>query len=196
MCEECNLRQPSRKLKTHCIRCYSFLNPTKQASLIFKTKENYVINKLLDLIKENIKDINMDDFKRDKIINNGCSKRRPDLFLDLYTHSIIVENDEDQHDTYDPTCENKRMVQIFEDLGSRPIVFLRFNCDSYTINDKKQSSLFKFDTKVGLYTIKNKNIFNERLKYLFNVFYKHYVNIPEKEFTIEKLFYNQQILTQ
>ena len=28
-------------------------------------------------------------------------------------------------------CKNKRIMEIFQDLGSRPIVFIRFNQDKY-----------------------------------------------------------------
>jgi hypothetical protein len=69
-----------------------------------------------------------------KQIDGGCSKRRPDLLYDMYTHVIIVENDENSHKTYDEICENKRMMQLFEDLGNRPIVFIRFDCGNYIKN--------------------------------------------------------------
>jgi hypothetical protein len=68
----------------------------------------------------------------DKIVEGGCSRRRPDVRIDMGSHIIIVECDEDQHKGY--SCENKRMMEIFQNCGNRPIVFIRFNPDSYTKN--------------------------------------------------------------
>lgn len=44
-----------------------------------------------------------------------CSKRRPDILIDLETHLIIIEVDENQHKGY--SCENKRIMEISQDLG-------------------------------------------------------------------------------
>ena len=68
----------------------------------------------------------------DRRIEGGCSRRRPDMFVDLGTHVLIVEVDERQHADYDTSCERRRMMELFEDAGSRPAVFLRFNPHQYT----------------------------------------------------------------
>jgi hypothetical protein len=47
------------------------------------------------------------------------------------THVIIVEIDENQHNDYDTTCENRRLMEISQDVGHRPVVFIRFNPDDY-----------------------------------------------------------------
>ena len=70
------------------------------------------------------------DWKTDKTINDGCSKRRPDLLLDFGYQIVIIEIDENQHNNYDCSCENKRIMELSQDLGHRPIVFIRFNPDS------------------------------------------------------------------
>jgi hypothetical protein len=192
MCEMCNITQVNHNIKTHCTRCYSFLFPDKEISKNYKTKENFVIHNFLILTSKI--NIDMSYFVRDKIINNGCSKRRPDLYIDLSTHIIVIENDENQHKEYEEICENKRMMEIFKDFADRPIVFIRFNCDSYLDkNGKKQQSLFTLNSKTGLYTIKNKKLFDERINCLFDTFYNHFINIPIKEITIEKLYYDQLI---
>ena len=46
-------------------------------------------------------------------------------------HIIIVEIDENAHINYDSSCENKRLMELSQDLGFRPIVFIRFNPDDY-----------------------------------------------------------------
>ena len=55
----------------------------------------------------------------DRKIYDGCYRCRPDLFLDLGKHIIIVEIDENQHDQYDCSCENKRLMQISQDVGHK-----------------------------------------------------------------------------
>jgi hypothetical protein len=67
----------------------------------------------------------------DKRIYDGCSKRRPDMFLDLGYQVIIVEIDENQHCEYNTTCENRRVMEISVDVEHRPIIFIRFNPDEY-----------------------------------------------------------------
>jgi hypothetical protein len=67
----------------------------------------------------------------DKKITDGCSKRRPDLLLDMGSHIIIVEIDENKHTDYDCSCENKRLMEISQDLQHRSIIFIRFNPDDY-----------------------------------------------------------------
>ena len=71
----------------------------------------------------------------DNRVIDGCSRRRPDLMLDLGSHIVIAEIDENKHDPYDCSCENKRLMQISQDLQHRPIVFIRFNPDAYTNKD-------------------------------------------------------------
>ena len=71
-------------------------------------------------------------WQHDRRIYDGCSKRRPDLMADLATHVIIIEVDENKHTSYDCSCENKRLMELSQDLYHRPIVFIRFNPDGYT----------------------------------------------------------------
>jgi hypothetical protein len=105
------------------------LFPDKQVSRNYKTKEKYVI----DYIKEQFKDI---DIIADKQIQGGCSRRRPDILIDLGHQIIIVEIDENQHINYDCYCENKRIMELSQDVGHRPIIFIRFNPDDYKTNLK------------------------------------------------------------
>ena len=54
------------------------------------------------------------------------------LLLDMGSHIIIVEVDENKHSAYECSCENKRLMELSQDLQHRPIVFIRFNPDGYT----------------------------------------------------------------
>lgn len=83
---------------------------------------------------------------RNAFCDHSCSKRRPDLLLDLAFQVIIIEIDEHAHNSYDTTCENKRLMEISKDLNHRPIVLIRFNPDSYVdVSGKKIPSCFTTD---------------------------------------------------
>jgi hypothetical protein len=90
----------------------------------------------------------------DKIVNGGCSKRRPDLLLDLGYQILIVEVDESQHIDYDCSCENKRIMELSKDLGHRPIVFIRFNPDEYEKDGENITSCWG-NNKNGICHVKN-----------------------------------------
>jgi len=122
----------------------------------------------------------------DKRIDEGCSLRRPDVRIECLTHTLIIECDENKHNGY--SCENKRTMELFQDLGNRPIVFLRFNPDSY--KDEKGNTVqgcFK-KTKTIDQSLQ-KNEWHRRIKLLKERIDHHIKNIPTKEVTIEQLFY-------
>ncbi len=48
---------------------------------------------------------------------------------------MIVEVDENSHNGYDPTCEEKRLGEIWSDVDHRKIGFVRFNTDEYKDED-------------------------------------------------------------
>ena len=59
----------------------------------------------------------------------------------------MVEVDENKHDTYYCSCENKRIMQLSLDLGHRPIILIRFNPDQYYSNGTKIKSLWHINAK-------------------------------------------------
>ena len=106
-------------------------------------KEHHVIDYIREVVvNESLIDV---EVTYDKQVQGGCSRKRPDVLMDFLTHSIIIEVDETQHSSEEYcACENKRMMQIFQDLGSRPVVFIRFNPDKYTDRDgNKHPSLLQ-----------------------------------------------------
>lgn len=123
-------------------------------------------------------------FVLDKTIDcQSCHSKRPDAFIDCYTHCIIIiEIDENQHKGY--FCETKRMMTVFDSLGRRNCVFIRFNPDSYN----NSHGIFGF-TVCG--TIRSIDGYNERLKKLHDTLRYHLDNIPQQEITIDYLFYNE-----
>lgn len=174
-----------------CEACFSYTNPGSELVTAYKVKERY----LSDTLKDYFKDMEI-TLTFDKKVDGGCSKRRPDVFIDRLTHTIVVECDENQHKNYE--CENKRTMELFQDLGRRPMVLIRFNPDSYTrISGEKQSSCFK--PLIEIDDIHRKKFYNiekqewaRRLDQLIPTIQK-YIDIdtfPNKEITIETLFYN------
>ena len=71
----------------------------------------------------------------DMIIDNACSKRRPDFVLNAPWGSMIVEVDEFQHmrNNYPCACEISRMKQIYFDCGVQHLLFVRYNPDKYKL---------------------------------------------------------------
>jgi len=175
------------KYKGYCIRCFVHMFPDEPVTRGFKTKESTVVQ----WIKEKYPD------KRwifDRKVDNGCSRFRPDIFLDLLTHSLIIEIDENQHESYENMCENKRMMSLFEDLGNRPLVLIRFNPDSYTnLHGTDVKSCFVYTNQNGLPSIRDPKKWNERLETLKNCIDHHINTVPEKEITVEHLYYDGYI---
>lgn len=184
LCIECNITYPNPdpKYESHCVYCFINKYPNNTISKNYKVKEKHVI----DFIENNFPN----QFTYGLTIKGGCSRKMPDMFRDCLTHSIIVEVDEEQHRSY--LCENKRMMLLFQDLAKRPTVFIRFNPDSYIDkNCKKINSCFKIHKSNGMLILKNKEDWDNRLKKLNNRIQYYINNIPEKEVTIEYLFYNE-----
>jgi hypothetical protein len=178
--------QVNNKYEGYCLYCYTHLFPDKPTTRNYKTKE-YSVVEFVKTIFSNF------DWIGDKKIADGCSKRRPDLLLDLGYQIIIVEIDENQHIDYDCSCENKRIMELSQDLGHRPIIFIRFNPDNYINNGINVTSCWGLN-KNGFCVIKKskKNEWTERLNTLERQI-SYWVN-PEnktsKTVEIIQLFYD------
>ena len=135
-----------------CFRCHCLSHPDEKIPRRYKLKQHFIYDK----IKEKYS-----DFIYDKTISGGCSNKRPDFLFDKLTHSVIVEIDEEQHTSY--SCENKRTMSLFEDLGSRPLVMIRFNPDK----NKTSIGCFEFNEKNSI--ILNNSEFQIRIDKLFVV---------------------------
>jgi hypothetical protein len=181
------LTQVREKYDGYCLFCYMHLFPDKPVSRNYKTKEYSVV----EFVKNMFPDLN---WIADKIISGCCSKRRPDLILDLGYQVIIVEIDENQHIDYDCSCENKRIMELSQDLGHRPIVFIRFNPDDYEKNKKNITSCWGQDKK-GLCVIKKlkQNEWKQRLNTLENqiIYWINPSNATNKTIEIIQLFYDE-----
>ena len=129
------------------------------------------------------------DMTFDKQVSDGCSRRRPDVVIELFTHVVIVECDETQHRGRGYSCENKRTMELFQDFGDRPIVFIRFNPDSYRDESgTRVGGCFTRDKKGSLDVCEQE--WDRRVDSLVSTIQRWLVNVPTKEVTEEILFYN------
>jgi EsV-1-7 cysteine-rich motif len=114
-----------------CLRCHVYMFPDKPVARAYKVKEQHVAD-FVAALQQSDPSLAGSSISFDRIVAGGCSRRRPDVLLDLGTHSVIVEVDEGGHatDAY-CSCEDKRVMELFQDLGNRPLVVIRFNPDAY-----------------------------------------------------------------
>jgi ferredoxin-like protein FixX len=174
-----------KKYKGYCLRCFIYNFPNEKVSRNYKTREKYCADYIIIKLQD-------PNFIRDKTIDGACSKRRPDMFKDLLTHVIVFEIDENQHKSYDYSCDNRRMMELSKDIAHRPLVLIRFNPDSYTDkNGNKIKSTFTVN-KLGVCVVNKKMEKNliERLDTAVNTIKYHMEHVPEKTITPVELFFD------
>jgi hypothetical protein len=174
----------SKKFNDYCLRCFIHLYPDVKISRNYKTKESDVISRITESFPNFT-------WVTDKKVSDGCSRRRPDLLLDLGSHIIIVEVDENRHTDYDCSCEHKRLMQISQDVGHRSIVFIRFNPDEYVKDNKKITSCWKTNIKTGLLyvPVSKTEEWSKRIEILKETINYWVSNPTEKTVEIIELFY-------
>jgi hypothetical protein len=179
----------NKKYDGYCLFCYINLFPDKPVARNYKTKEFSVV----EYVKTSFPDVNCISDKR---IQDGCSKRRPDILIDLGYQVVIVEVDENQHMGYDCSCENKRLMELSQDLQHRPIIFIRFNPDEYIFENEKISSCWGNNGN-GLCVIKkSKKIEWEKRLETLNSQIKYWLdenNKTDKTVEIIQLFYDKDV---
>jgi len=186
----CHVQSSNPQYEGYCLHCFAHLFPDKPVSKNYKTKERLVIESLKELLATKYSHLQV-GARYDKTVDGGCSMRRPDAFIDAYTHVLMGEIDEEGHSTEEYcSCENKRMMQLMKDVGMRPIVIVRLNPDSYTDhNGVRVKSCFK-KGKDGNLIIADKKRWQERLNVFLDRISYHLDNIPEREVTVEHLYYD------
>lgn len=171
----------------YCVRCFVHLFPELKTKRAWKIKEQHVA----DYIQE----VAASDFPHLSIVYDralgGCSSKRPDIFIDALTHCILVEVDENAHRTSAYcSCENKRIMHVFEDAGQRPMVVIRFNPDKYTTNDVTNDTCFGRHPTWDVPIITDKAQWASRLALLKDRVNYYVNNIPDQEVTAEHLYYD------
>jgi hypothetical protein len=180
-CQNCKrVYVPSRyRFHPYCFSCYCVLNPDVEIPRKYKLKEHY----FREFLKEEYKDI---ELVFDKIV--GESNKRPDVLISFEEYNVVLELDENQHRGYD--CESKRIMEIFQDLGSKPLVMLRINPDTYLDSfGKRVPGCFKSTKTIGwkkdeIEWKRRLDIVKDQLNYFME-------NPPEKEVDINYFFYNE-----
>ena len=171
----------------YCLRCCIFMCPHLQVVRNYKTKENEVVCRIMKMIPECT-------WISDCKIEDGCSKRRPDLRVDLGTHVLIVEIDEHEHAVYECTCEHRRMMEISQDFGHRNVVFIRFNPDRYTDHKGNHvNSCWQYNKK-GIMELKDNEKWEERILALENQIKYWIKHKPEKMIEVVHLFYSESFV--
>lgn len=165
-----------------CADCFYKLYPDeKKIPTKYKRKQHYIHEKLKEIYGK-------DYFKYDVKIECGCSKKIPDWFVDCFKFVLNIECDEEQHKKNDTSCENKRLCELFLDCASRPFICIRFNPDSYKINNKKIEGCFSFDEKNNI--IVNEKEFEKRFEILVEKINYYLENGSSKDIECIKLFYD------
>jgi hypothetical protein len=185
--EWCETRS-SLKYEGYCMICFIHLFPDKPVTRNYKTKERTVIDYIFQKFPQN-----KYSWVNDKCIPDGCSKKRPDLLLDLGYQVIIIEIDENQHTGYDCSCENKRLMELSQDNNHRPMIFIRFNPDEYITNDDKITSCWTYN-KLGVSIVKKtkEKEWQNRLDSLCNqiIYWFNDENKTNKTIEVINLFYD------
>jgi hypothetical protein len=174
----CDIISKIKKYKGYCFKYYTDLFPDDKFVKLFKIKENLIIN-----------------FIKCHYVNEKCifdkplqNKLRPDCYINKDTYGIIVECDEHQHKKISDDKETERMKNI-QYIINKPVIFIRFNPDSYILNNKRIYSSFKLNNDNNL-VIRNEQEWNNRLNELKKSIDYWSINKPNKELTIKYLFYS------
>lgn len=169
----------------YCVRCFMHLFPDQPVARNWKTKESAVVAH----VEAAYADVH---WVWDKRIADGCSLRRPDLLCDLGSHVVVVEVDENQHEAYDTSCENKRLMELSSDIGHRPLVLIRFNPDRYVSSDGiTHPSCWGTDQR-GISRVKKSKLpdWTHRLEVLSEKVGYWLTHATERTVTIESLFFD------
>ena len=62
---------------------------------------------------------------------------RPDIYFELTKHCVIVEIDENQHNSYQDSCECARINEIVSGIGGKSVIMIRYNPDTIKNKGKK-----------------------------------------------------------
>jgi EsV-1-7 cysteine-rich motif len=173
----------NNRYRGYCLFCFMHTFPDEPVLRNYKTKEVAVVERVRSCFPNFT-------WRHDKRVECGISKRRPDLFLDLGSHVLVVEVDEDSHASYDCSCENKRLMQLSEDVDHRPLVMIRFNPDTYMDSTgNKRPSCWVRNGK-GLIMLCKKRLpdWNIRLAELVRTIGFWAAHVPDKTLEVIELY--------
>lgn len=83
-----------------------------------------------------------DSWVFDKVVSGvfACSDRRyrPDAWLELAGHVVVVECDEHQHASYSQPCELRRLVELWAACEGKPLQVIRWNPDAFSVGGRRR----------------------------------------------------------
>jgi len=102
-----------------------------------------------------------------------CGKYRPDFVWEMPGHVVVLEVDEQQHAYPGYSCEDKRMLDIWNSYGGMPVVMIRMNPDAFKLEGTTR--------KVS---------WERRLQLLKDTLKKHLACPGQHLFAVHRLFYD------
>ena len=113
---------------------------------------------------------------KDRIIaGSECNtRRRPDMLLSSSpASSIVVECDENQHQSYNPACELARMCEIFDEIKGH-VTFIRWNPHTYDCNGRRANRATRLERLVEVIQEEAKSSELREEGYTMTVIYMYY----------------------
>ena len=176
-------------LDGYCGRCFTHLFPGDPRTKFIRTCVHHKEMAVRAFLQERFPDVT---WSFDRKITDGCSSRRPDAFAHIGSHVISVEIDEFEHTDYDCSCQNRRTMELFEDAGRLPHVFVRFNPDEYYLHGEKIQGCWGKNPNTGEPRLapKHRKQWEQRLEKLADIIEHFRSHAPSKEVESVFLFYS------
>lgn len=159
-CASCGLSYNLTGLNNMSLCCYCRADEETH-----RRKENVVAK----LLKANIADFSfIRDSYRIDLLDKAQLRYRPDFWLHLDTHILVIEVDEQAHSGREPECEVGRMINIAMSCEGKPVVFIRYNPDGTKVPSKHRQSALVDTVKRNIH------------------------EVPQKLLTVEYMYYSDQ----
>jgi hypothetical protein len=170
------------------MRCFVHLYPDHTLARARCVKERLVV----DALREGLPPEIVEKLVFNRRIQGGDTRRKPDVYLECGTHGVIGECDEHQHEYYERICENRRVVELWQDSRKPVVAVVRFNPDAYTdAHGVRHASCFSYDKNGLPYVPKTKRKeWFERLEKFVQVMQYSIDNVPDKSIDAHYLFYD------
>jgi uncharacterized Zn-finger protein len=193
-CDKCDYKaRQSQHLSKHNV-----LHHTSDGRMRMKVEEKRIIK----LLEDNCIDFVSEHFIDFTCIGNDKTSSRCNIdFLvqvkdnaDKLKGFVFLEVDENQHkyNSYTIACENRRMMEVFRTLvlegNTLPIVFIRYNPNSFSRNDKRVKLIKEKREERLLHVLKNWDFLQDN-----GIFYMYYDTIDEEPSILEDPEYEESV---
>ena len=171
LCKYCDIKEESKHVCKDCLK-------------IQNKKEWAIVRYLRKAIDTKF------EYNSSKMLQ-GCSKKRPDIYFELPTYSLIVEIDERQHNSYGDSCECARINEIVNGIGGKSVIIIRYNPD--VVKNKNKALTISQAERIDLLVqIIKKQLVKNYLKFVVKIIQIYYdddymIYQPVKEENITKL---------